>query len=365
MVAALVVVAGTTTAFAATNSSGDESGPLAGVVVPAEYRQPIVEAAKSCAALSPARLAAQLMEESRFVVRGAADGGGQGLAGLNDEAWKTWHPWPGADRLDPKANIAALAHYLCDMVGQARVAKAKGDSWQLALAGHRSGATMLRASSGTSADGDKYVKRVARYAAWYERQPYFDGVPSVGKSSDPTATPTSVATPVVTATASPSTAPSSPTDPSQPAVKPTKTTASPTRTSSPPTKPTTPPPGFTLFNDERGRCLTAFRAADGTHLGVAVCDGSAVQRWETRSDGTIRSVGLCMDVANAVTANWTPVQVAVCSGNPAQQFRINSKKQIYSPYANKCVNVHSDSGRIFVVIFSCLNQGNQYFSQRR
>ncbi|MGW0435256.1 ricin-type beta-trefoil lectin domain protein [Micromonospora sp. NPDC003197] len=366
MAAVLVVIAGTTTAVAATTSDGDDSGPLAGVVVPAEYRQTIVKAAGSCLALSPARLAAQLMEESRFGLGGATSGDGRGLAGLSDEEWNAWHPWPGAERLDPKANITALAHYLCDMVGQARVAQDKGEPWRLALAGHHSGRAAVKAARGMPKAADNYVNRVARYAAWYELQPYFDGVPATpdgGSSSAPATTaPTPTPTPTPTASATPS--PQAPT--TRPAVKPTQTTASPPRTVPTPTKSTTPPrPGFDLVNDEYNGCVSAVRALDGTHLRVVKCDGSAVQRWETRSDGTIRSVGLCMDVANASTDTWTPVQVAWCSGNPAQQFRINSKKQVYSPYANKCINIHIINGQNTVLMHPCLNQGNQYFRQRR
>ena len=118
-----------------------------------------------------------------------------------------------------------------------------------------------------------------------------------------------------------------------------------------------------LVNPEFHACLSANRALDGTHLAIAPCDGSLVQRWEPRSDGTIRSVGLCMDAADAGTADWTPVQVAGCGGNPAQLFTLNQDQHIYSPYADKCVNVHITPEQIrSVVLHSCLNQTNQIFT---
>jgi hypothetical protein len=89
------------------------------------------------------------------------------------------------------------------------------------------------------------------------------------------------------------------------------------------------------------------------------CDGSAVQHWQQMSDGTLRAVGLCMDAANAGTANYTPVQVATCSGNPAQQFAVGQNNHIYSSFADKCVNIDRAAG---VVLFSCLNQNNQNFT---
>ncbi|MBB4959072.1 ricin-type beta-trefoil lectin domain protein [Micromonospora polyrhachis] len=358
VVAALVVVAGTTAAFATTNSGSDDSRPLPGVVVPAALRQPIVQAARSCMALTPARLAGQIMEESRFAAGETNSRNGRGLAGLTDEAWNAWHPWPGADRLDPKANIAALAHYLCDMVGQARVAKAAGDTWRLAVAGHHSGPATVKASVGMPEEADKYVKRVARFTAWYERQPYFDGVPAVGNdnSGGPTTPPIA---PSATATPSPRTSPS------QPAVKPTKTTAAPAQTSVRPTK-STPPPGYKLVVDLYLGCVTATPFGSRIYLEVVgECPGSAAQRWEPRSDGTIRSGGLCMDIENASMENFAGVLMAPCNGTSTQKFYFNGKKQIYSPYASKCANVHDLWGRSLVLLFPCLDQGNQYFRQVR
>ena len=86
-----------------------------------------------------------------------------------------------------------------------------------------------------------------------------------------------------------------------------------------------------------------------------------VQLWQPNADdGTIRSVGLCMDAANAATADFTPVQVARCSGNPAQLFTLEENGHLFSPYANKCVNIHYEPGvGTSVVLFSCLDQTNQ------
>jgi hypothetical protein len=127
----------------------------------------------------------------------------------------------------------------------------------------------------------------------------------------------------------------------------------------------TPAPLLTLgelFNDEFHGCLSAVKALDGTHLAIAACDGSMVQHWQALLDGTIRSAGLCMDVANASTADFTPLQVAVCSGNSAQKFLINQDKHVVSLYANKCINVHSAAGAgTSIVIFPCVNQPNQFW----
>jgi streptogrisin C len=40
-----------------------------------------------------------------------------------------------------------------------------------------------------------------------------------------------------------------------------------------------------------------------------------------------------------LTANGTGVQVANCSGNPAQQFVLSEAGDLVNPQANKCVDV--------------------------
>ena len=127
-----------------------------------------------------------------------------------------------------------------------------------------------------------------------------------------------------------------------------------------------PLPSGELWIEEFHGCLSAVAALDGTHLAIAHCDGSQVQHWEEMPDGTIRSVGLCMDLAWAGTADFTAVQVANCSGNPAQQFKLNPQNHLYSPYANKCVNIsYQDGVGTSVVSFSCVNQPNQVFVFKR
>jgi hypothetical protein len=133
-----------------------------------------------------------------------------------------------------------------------------------------------------------------------------------------------------------------------------------------PTEPaptTADPTNGQLWNNEFHGCLTANRSLDGTPLGMVACDGSMVQFWQPMPDGTIRSAGLCMDAANAGTADGTPVQVAYCSGNPAQQFTLNADQHIYSSYANKCVNIdYNPTSGTSIILFSCLDQTNQIFT---
>nr|WP_203721262.1 RICIN domain-containing protein [Streptomyces coelicoflavus] len=100
-------------------------------------------------------------------------------------------------------------------------------------------------------------------------------------------------------------------------------------------------PGTTIYGHASNRCIevAGHKWRDGAPLQIADCTGKNWQKWDFRPDGTIRSLGLCMDATWGGTANGTVVQVAVCSGNPAQQFILAGPKDLVNVQANKCVDV--------------------------
>ncbi|MER5525230.1 RICIN domain-containing protein [Streptomyces sp. NPDC002677] len=107
---------------------------------------------------------------------------------------------------------------------------------------------------------------------------------------------------------------------------------------------TTTVPGVALIGNPSGRCVDVTNAGgDGTRLEILDCSGAAKQKWVFQSDGTIRSLGLCMDLAWGNTANGTAIQVAKCSGNRAQLFYLSSAGDLVSSLADKCVDV-TDNG---------------------
>ncbi|GAA2344455.1 RICIN domain-containing protein [Dactylosporangium salmoneum] len=185
--------------------------------------------------------------------------------------------------------------------------------------------------------------------------------------------------PASSAAAAPAPSSQAPAQSAQPATattqappKPAATTAG--ATAAPPaTKPATattkaaaPPapaiPGRAIVGVQSGLCLSANAGTDGAALTIARCNGSAVQHWEALSDGTIRSVGLCMDAAWASTDNLTQIQVARCSGNPAQQWRLNtSTNDLVDVQANKCADVYQQGTApgSSVKLFPCNGQSNQ------
>ncbi|WP_307080388.1 RICIN domain-containing protein [Streptomyces canus] len=98
--------------------------------------------------------------------------------------------------------------------------------------------------------------------------------------------------------------------------------------------------GVSIWSYASGRCIDVRDAGgDGTPLQIWDCNGFAQQSWRFMSDGTVRALGLCMDVAWGSTSDGAVVQLATCSHNPAQQFRLNSAHDLVNPQANKCVDV--------------------------
>ncbi|MEV6598523.1 hypothetical protein AB0M36_16845 [Actinoplanes sp. NPDC051346] len=152
------------------------------VPVPADQVETVVTAALSCPVLTGPRLAAQIMATTGFQASAASANGGQGLAGMDDAAWKKWIPWQGAKRTDDRANILALAHQTCELAGQVRAANIGGDQWLAAVAATRVGLPAIVAAKGIPASARNFVDLNSSYANWYASRPEFRG-PNVGPSA--------------------------------------------------------------------------------------------------------------------------------------------------------------------------------------
>ncbi|WP_422771305.1 RICIN domain-containing protein [Plantactinospora sp. WMMC1484] len=156
----------------------DAVQPLAGTEVSDADVRLLTEAAEACPTLTPSRLAGQVMAASRFSatpVEAVQAVGAQGTAGLVPTVWQKWAPWDGARPGDREASVTALAHHMCQLVGQIRVLRLDGDRWQLALAAHRVGVGPVVETGDVPAGAVEYVDTVQRYAIWYAMQPAFGG----------------------------------------------------------------------------------------------------------------------------------------------------------------------------------------------
>ncbi|MEU8372988.1 ricin-type beta-trefoil lectin domain protein [Micromonospora sp. NPDC048894] len=525
---ALAVLAG----FAATTGFGTATADtVEGKPVPADQAPLIAQAALSCPTLTAPRLAGQLMAASGFVADARTDNGGSGVAGLTDELWQRWLPWPDAPRLDVAANIVALAHHMCDLVGQVARGDVDGDTWELALAAHHSGMPAVQADRGIPEAAAGYVRTVVGYAEWYSRQPDFDRdatggpptpvppAPTAGSAprpipdeylsavlaagrACPAVTPAKIAgqlmaasgfnpnllgangaqgiaqflptvwsryatagqSPWEAATAiatlgrtmcalttdlggltadpyplalaafqwgpgvqaggapdlsmvdenasrvlayaafyaqdprlggRPSTRPPLPAGTRGPvlALPPTPAGAGPgpgagtgtTRPGANPTKPapaatapstqaaarpTTPAPAPAASTGYRIRgygstCVYAPSTVDGQQLVIWDCNSSARQKWTFGGDGTIRMGSLCMDLANASSADGTRIQLATCNGGWAQKFWINGSGDMVNSAIGRCVDVRdwSTANGTGLQLWTCNGEANQKWTK--
>lgn len=113
--------------------------------VPAEYRSWILKAAAECKQpeLTPALLAAQLYQESKFQPMAESNAGAQGPAQFMPGTWDTWgrdsdgngetSPWDIGDA------VMAQGRMMCSLLGQAKSSGYGGDPRALALAGYNAG----------------------------------------------------------------------------------------------------------------------------------------------------------------------------------------------------------------------------------
>ena len=94
-----------------------------------------------------------------------------------------------------------------------------------------------------------------------------------------------------------------------------------------------------------GRCLDI--DGDGTAVGTKVelwdCNGVGGQKWIQQSNGSLLNPqsGLCLDDPSANTSNGTQLQIYTCNNTPAQQFSVNGGGTVNGP-GSQCVDVAGD-----------------------
>lgn len=182
VLAAAVVLALGTQGYLVFQPVLTDNGELTGAPVPAGELQTIQSAALSCPALTGPELAGQLMAASGFDSAATSTDGVRGLAKLSPASWTKWQPWADAQRTDPQANILALAHETCEMVGEMRAAGLTGDPWRTAVAAIQAGPQAVLGVKGIPASAQPYVDTVSGYADWYARQPEFGGLGNASAS---------------------------------------------------------------------------------------------------------------------------------------------------------------------------------------
>ncbi|MEV6509835.1 ricin-type beta-trefoil lectin domain protein [Streptomyces sp. NPDC051642] len=84
--------------------------------------------------------------------------------------------------------------------------------------------------------------------------------------------------------------------------------------------------------------ISAHKGADGSPLQLWGCDGKAWQKWVFKSDGSVRSMGKCLDIADASQTNGAAIQLATCNGGWAQRFNLNGSHDLVNTVIGKCVD---------------------------
>ncbi len=78
-------------------------------------------------------------------------------------------------------------------------------------------------------------------------------------------------------------------------------------------------------------------SANGTHVQMYDCNGTAAQNWTIETDGTIRINGSCMDITGAGTANGTLVELWTCNGGANQQW-LPVNGMLVNPVSGRCLD---------------------------
>ncbi|WP_213453671.1 L-type lectin-domain containing protein [Rhizomonospora bruguierae] len=197
----VLVLAGVATVVTTANAQPEGIVPLDDARLAA-----LTEASASCPAVTPARLAGQVMAATGF--KGTPEGG---IAGLSANEWEVWKPWQAARPDDESASVLALAHLTCDLIGNLRTSGVPGDVWRLAVGAFASSLQDVHQAAGVPARATTFVNEVETYASAYEQ------ALRVGVMAEDTGTPEPTTSPTVTTT---------------------PTTAAPTRAASPTGSPT-------------------------------------------------------------------------------------------------------------------------------
>jgi hypothetical protein len=115
-----------------------------------------------------------------------------------------------------------------------------------------------------------------------------------------------------------------------------------------------------------GKCvdLAAASSANGTHVQLFDCNGTAAQSWTAgAADGTLRALGKCMDVTAASTANGAKIQLYDCNGTAAQQWAYTGG-ELVNAGSGKCLDAtdHSSANGNQLQIWTCSGGSNQLWT---
>ncbi|MFG3024019.1 ricin-type beta-trefoil lectin domain protein [Streptomyces sp. NPDC048254] len=107
------------------------------------------------------------------------------------------------------------------------------------------------------------------------------------------------------------------------------------------------------------------KAVSGARLMIWDCSSAdASQHWVFPSNGTMRGLGMCVQLADGSTADGTDLELAPCDGSPAQRFTLNTSHDLVSRLADKCADVRDQgtANGTRLQLWSCAGSDNQKWS---
>jgi predicted alpha-1,2-mannosidase len=100
---------------------------------------------------------------------------------------------------------------------------------------------------------------------------------------------------------------------------------------------------------------------DGNPVQIWGCDGTAAQSWTIATDGTVRTLGKCLDVAGGGTTAGTKIDLYNCNGTGAQQWAPGANGSLVNPQSGLCLddpNLSTTNGTQ-LGIWTCNGGANQ------
>ncbi|WP_162468714.1 RICIN domain-containing protein [Streptomyces adustus] len=128
-----------------------------------------------------------------------------------------------------------------------------------------------------------------------------------------------------------------------------------------------PASGVQLVSHSSRRCIDVAggKAARGAQLIISACSrNTPSQHWVFAADGTLRALGMCVQLAGGSTDDGTGLELAPCNGRSEQKFTLNSSNDLVNRLADKCADIRdngtADGTRL--QLWSCAGTDNQKWS---
>ena len=68
--------------------------------------------------------------------------------------------------------------------------------------------------------------------------------------------------------------------------------------------------------------MSGANPANGTKVQLYDCNGTAAQQWAPAADGTLRSLGKCLDATGPSSADGTRLQIWDCAASANQKWTL-------------------------------------------